>query len=68
MSTSPDGDLVNLLSRWLAGHVSDDDLRHAVEDDDRAEVAELRGALEQGESRSELQRIVRETLEELALG
>ena len=68
MSTSPDGDLVNLLSRWLAGHVTDDDLRLAVEGDDRSEVVELHEALERGESRSELQRIVRETLEELALG
>ncbi len=65
MSTIPESDLVPLISRWLAGHVGDDELRRAVADDDRPEVAELRRALAEDEGRPELQRIVRETLEDL---
>jgi hypothetical protein len=64
MSASPD--LVNLLSRWLAGHVPDEELRAAVAD--VPEAAELSRALEEGAPAAELQQLVRETLEELALG
>ncbi|MEX2211291.1 MAG: hypothetical protein WD689_05955 [Gaiellaceae bacterium] len=64
MSTSPDP--INVLSRWLAGHVSDDELRRAVAG--VPEAAELSQALEQGGPTPQLQRLVRETLEELALG
>ena len=75
MSTNPD-ELVNLLSHWLARHVDDEalaaGLRAAQEDHlspDQAEaVAELLAELERGESRGELERHVRETLEALALG
>jgi hypothetical protein len=75
MSTSPD-ELVNLLSQWLARHVDDDTLAaglRAAQDDhlspDQAEaVAELLDELERGESRGELERVARETLEALALG
>ena len=75
MSTSPD-ELVNLLSHWLARHVGDDELarglREAQEQQlsgDQAEaVAELLEELERGESRGELERHARETLEALALG
>jgi hypothetical protein len=76
MSTSPD-ELVNLLSHWLARHVDDETLaqglRTAQEEDhlspDQAEaVAELLDELERGESRGELERMARETLEALALG
>ena len=75
MSTSPD-ELVNVLSRWLARHVDDDELAEALraaKDDhlspDQSEaVAELLDELERGESRGELERVARETLEALALG
>lgn len=60
--------MVNLLSRWLAGHVSDEELRQAVEADDRPKLADLREGLRAGERRSQLQMRVREALEELALG
>ena len=72
---SPDA-LVNLLSHWLARHVSDDELASGLRDartqdlsDDQAEaVAELLDELDRGESRGELERVARETLEALALG
>ena len=75
MSTSPD-ELVNVLSRWLARHVDDGELaealRAAQEDhlsaDQSEAVAELLDELERGESRGELERVARETLEALALG
>ena len=76
MSTSPEDQLVNLLSQWLAGHVGDADLRAALTtadtgalgDGEREAVEELRGELEVGVSRGDLERVVRETLEALALG
>jgi hypothetical protein len=75
MSMSPD-ELVNLLSHWLARHVGDEQLaaglREAKEDHlspDQAEaVDELLAELDSGESRGELERVARETLEALALG
>jgi len=84
MSTSPDpyrradDEIVTLLSQWLVGSLGNDALRKAIEDIGTEELApgqrraveellgELRGALP-GE-RSELQKIVRETLEALAYG
>lgn len=76
MSTRPDDRLVNVLSHWLARHVDADDLRAEVSvvDDDalsatqRDAVAELRDELENGRHRGELEMVVRETLEALALG
>jgi hypothetical protein len=73
---SPDA-LVNLLSHWLARHVDDQDLRAGlVEAEGRGEltgdqaeaVSELLAELDAGESRGELERVARETLEALALG
>jgi hypothetical protein len=72
---SPDA-LVNLLSHWLARHVDDDELRsgladatHAGLSTEQAEaVSELIAELDAGESRGELERVARETLEALALG
>lgn len=72
---SPD-DLVNLLSRWLAGHVRNDELRLALDDvgtlsADQAEaVEELRDELARSGStgRGGLEMAVRETLEFVALG
>ena len=56
------------MSRWLAGHISDEDLLEAVEREDRADAAELRDALRQGAPRPELDRLVRETLQDVAAG
>ena len=69
--------LVNVLSQWLAGHVSDDELRSFVDEqpldelsgDGRELVDELREELGGGSaSRGDLEMLVRETLEALALG
>ena len=75
MSTTPDT-LVNLLSHWLARHADDAELERglteAQEDHltaDQAEaVAELLDELRRGESRGDLERVARETLEALAIG
>jgi hypothetical protein len=73
MSTNPD-QLVNLLSRWLARHVSDDELRAALADVDdlsgeqREAVDDLRAQLDSPDGRGEVERAVREALEALALG
>jgi hypothetical protein len=73
---SPDA-LVNLLSHWLARHVDDQELRSGlVEAESRGDlsgeqaeaVSELLAELDAGESRGELERVARETLEALALG
>jgi hypothetical protein len=73
---SPDA-LVNLLSHWLARHVDDQELRSGlVEAEGRGDlsgeqaeaVSELLAELDVGESRGELERVARETLEALALG
>jgi hypothetical protein len=71
-----DDQLVTAISRWLARHGSDEDLRReleGVEDDalelEQAEaVRELRAELEEGTSRAELEMVARETLEAVALG
>ena len=82
MSTSPetttraDDRLVTVISRWLARHVSDDELQRALEQvgsgeltADQAEaVNELRTELGEGPERAELEMVARETLEALALG
>jgi hypothetical protein len=75
MSTSPDA-LVTTLSRWLARHVDDAELRTEIAGADtsafspeQAEaVDELRDELERGNGRGDLEMVVRETLEALALG
>jgi hypothetical protein len=76
MSTRPDDRLVNVLSHWLARHADADDLRaevSAVDDaalsaTQRDAVAELREELEHGSHGGDLEMVVRETLEALALG
>jgi hypothetical protein len=82
MSTSPDtgtradDQLVTLISRWLARHLSDEQLRDGLGAIDAAELAddqteavgELRAELEEGRGRAELEMVARETLEALALG
>jgi hypothetical protein len=76
MSTNPEDQLVSVLSHWLARHVDDDELRREL---DAAEtsglgpeqtqaVQELREALADSDGRGDLEMVVRETLEALALG
>jgi hypothetical protein len=66
MSTNPD--LVHTMSRWLAGHISDDALQSVVEREGAPEADELREALEAETPRPELERLVRETLQDVAIG
>jgi hypothetical protein len=76
MSASPEDRLVSLLSQWLACHLGDADLRRELAAADvsalgggsRAAVAELRAELDAAGGRGDLERVVRETLEALALG
>jgi hypothetical protein len=76
MSTSPEDQLVNLLSHWLARHVGDDELGRglaaadtsALGPGEREAVEELRAELAAGNGGGDLERVVRETLEALALG
>ena len=82
MSTSPetservDDRLVSVISRWLARHLHDDELRReldAVEpgqlEPEQAEaVEELRSEVGETRERAELEMVARETLEALALG
>lgn len=57
MSTNPE--LVNKLSSWLAGHVSDEELRAAVPED-----TDLARALAGGAERAQLEPLVREAIED----
>ena len=82
MSMSPetippaDDRLVTVISRWLARHLSDEDLLRELEqagdgqlNSDQAEaVQELRMELAAGNGGAELDMVARETLEALALG
>jgi hypothetical protein len=76
MSTRPDDRLVNVLSHWLARHKDADDLRvevsavdeSALSTTQRDALAELRDELEHGTHDGDLEMVVRETLEALALG
>ena len=64
MSTNPE--VVNTMSRWLAGHISDDELQDVVAREGPPETDELREALESDAPRPELERLVRETLQDVA--
>ena len=73
MSTSPD--LVQTLSRWLAGHVDVGQVREAlaqpgdVGPESQELIEELRSELARSDvSRPQLQPLVRETIEAIALG
>jgi hypothetical protein len=81
MSTTPettrsDDLIVQAISRWLARHSSDDELRAELERvdpsglaPDQAEaVDELRNELEVGTDRAGLEMVARETVEAVALG
>ena len=75
-TTRADDRLVTIISGWLAGHVSDGELRRELEGVRRAELAadqveavqELRAELAKDSRRGELQMVARETLEAIALG
>jgi hypothetical protein len=73
MSTSPD--LIQMLSRWLAGHADLGQVQEALAHpgelgpESRELIAELRGELARPDvSRPQLQPLVRETIEAIALG
>jgi hypothetical protein len=76
MSTNPENQLVNVLSQWLARHVDDAELRRELEAVDTSAltpaqgqaVQELREELAAGKGRGDLEMVVRETLEAVALG
>jgi hypothetical protein len=78
MSTSPEDRIVNALSRWLAGHVDNDELKGAIAQAEPEQLSapqaealeELRAELEGAGAtrRGDLEKAVRETLEALALG
>jgi hypothetical protein len=75
---SPEDLLVGLLSRWLAGHLDNSQLRAGIEDagrqglsDEQTEALDdLVAALDRAGpiGRGDLEMVVRETLEALALG
>jgi hypothetical protein len=76
MSTSPENHLVNVLSHWLARHVDNAELLRELEAVDTSTfspaqieaVKELREEVVSTNGRGELEMVVRETLEALALG
>ena len=76
MSTSPENHLVNVLSHWLARHVDNNELLRELEAIDTSAlspaqveaVQELREELVSTNGRGELEMVVRETLEAVALG
>ena len=80
MSTSPelrtDDQIVHTISRWLARHLSDEELRaelgrvdlRQLEPGQAEAVLELRNELELGSARAELEMVARETVEAVALG
>lgn len=76
MSTNPETAAVNLLSRWLAGRVRNDEVRRELGElgevgpESSELVAELMIELERAgdEKSGDVERLVRETLEALALG
>jgi hypothetical protein len=76
MSTSPENHLVNVLSHWLARHVDNAELLRELEAVDLSAfssaqveaVQELREELVSTNGRPDLEMVVRETLEAVALG
>jgi hypothetical protein len=81
MSMSPehtraDDRIVHTISRWLARHISDAELRTELAGVDLSElsrdqaeaVAELRDELANGAGRASIEMVARETVEAVALG
>jgi hypothetical protein len=76
MSMSPENQLVNALSQWLARHLDNAALKGELDSldlsqlsaDQREAVEELRDELVSTNGHGELEMVVRETLEAVALG
>jgi hypothetical protein len=76
MSTSPENHIVNVLSHWLARHLDNAELLRELEAVDTSAlthaqseaVEELREELVSTNGRGDLEMVVRETLEAVALG
>ena len=78
MSTTPESTAIATLSRWLAGHVGNAEIRSELDNladadvgpESRELVDELRAELATAgdDHRGDVDRLVRETLEALALG
>jgi hypothetical protein len=76
MSTSPENQLVNVLSHWLARHIGNAELLRELEAVDTSAlspaqveaVQELREEVVSTNGRGDLEMVVRETLEAVALG
>ncbi len=76
MSANPEDRLVTLLSHWLARHAGNTELLRGLDETDltalepaqAAAVEELRSELRSTNGPAELEMVVRETLEALALG
>jgi hypothetical protein len=76
MSTSPENHLVNVLSHWLARHVDNAELLRELEAVDTSAlspaqveaVQELSEEILSTNGRGDLEMVVRETLEAVALG
>jgi hypothetical protein len=76
MSTSPENQLVNVLSHWLARHIDNAELLRELQAVDTSAlsptqadaVQELREELASTKGRGDLEMVVRETLEAIALG
>lgn len=76
MSMSPENQAVNVLSQWLARHVDNAALKGELDSLDlsqlspnqRGAVEELREELVSTSGHGELEMVVRETLEAVALG
>lgn len=75
-ATHTEDRIVNTISKWLARHVSDDELRNELAHVETEELApdqaeavhELREELEAGGERAALEMVARETVEAVALG
>ena len=76
MSTSPENHLVTVLSHWLARHVDNTELLRELDAVDKSAlspaqaeaVQELREEVVSTNGRGDLEMVVRETLEAVALG
>ena len=74
--TRTDDRVVHTISRWLARHIGDDELRAELEAVDMGELSpdqaeavdELREELDNGSERASIEMVARETVEAVALG
>lgn len=76
MSTSPENHIVHVLSQWLARHVDNAELLRELQALDTSRLSpaqsealrELREEIASTNGRGDLEMVVRETLEAVALG